>query len=180
MAETLAATARKVQLVPEKPRHGDELFAELFGALYAESVRLAALFGADDPEDIAQEAFARLHARMGRLSEADAPAYLRAIVCNLSRSRGRRLSVARRPHPLVPAAPPEPDPGDVVAARGDLDRIRTAIQDLPQRQREAVVLHFWQGLSHAETAAAMGVSIGSVKVHLSRAVATIKAKVGRS
>lgn len=126
MAETLAATARKVQLVPEKPRHGDELFAELFGALYAESVRLAALFGADDPEDIAQEAFARLHARLGRLSEADAPAYLRAIVCNLSRSRGRRLSVARRPHPLVPAAPPEPDPGDVVAARGDRDRIRTA------------------------------------------------------
>ena len=40
---------------------------ELFAAHYQPMVRLAGLLGADDPEDIAQEAFARLHARRGRL-----------------------------------------------------------------------------------------------------------------
>ena len=59
-------------------------------------VRLAGLLGADDPEDIAQEAFARLIRKHGSLRDPDAAvAYVRAIVCNLTRNRHRHLRVVR-------------------------------------------------------------------------------------
>jgi DNA-directed RNA polymerase specialized sigma24 family protein len=59
-------------------------------------VRLADLLGADDPEDIAQEAFARLLKRHDTLRDPDAAlAYVRAIVCNLTRNRHRHLRVVR-------------------------------------------------------------------------------------
>ena len=63
---------------------------ELFRTRYLEMVRLAGLLGADDPEDIAQEAFTRLMRR--RLPEPQAAlGYLRAIVVNLTRNRHRHL-----------------------------------------------------------------------------------------
>jgi DNA-directed RNA polymerase specialized sigma24 family protein len=57
----------------------------LFRARYLEVVRLAGLLGADDPEDIAQEAFTRLMNREPSLGDAAAAlAYLRTIVVNLT------------------------------------------------------------------------------------------------
>lgn len=68
----------------------------LFRARYPEMVRLADLLGADDPEDIAQEAFARLIRRHDTLRDPDAAlAYVRSIVCNLTRNRHRHLRVVR-------------------------------------------------------------------------------------
>lgn len=48
--------------------------------------------------------------------------------------------------------------------------IESALQNLSFKQQQALVLRLWQGLSVKETATAMGVSEGSVKTHLSRAV----------
>ena len=83
--------------------------AGLFAARYPELVRLAGLLGADDPEDIAQEAFARLLRGYGSLRDADAAlAYVRATVCNLTRNRHRHLRVARlrRPRSACPTWSP--------------------------------------------------------------------------
>ena len=81
------------------PTAGDDMatgVSGLFRTRYPEMVRLADLLGADDPEDIAQEAFARLIRKYDSLRDPDAAlAYVRASVCNLTRNRHRHLRVVR-------------------------------------------------------------------------------------
>ena len=56
-----------------------------------------------------------------------------------------------------------------------IEAIEQALSRLPQRQREAFVMRYWEELDIAETAAAMGCSEGSVKTHCSRAVKSLAA-----
>lgn len=60
---------------------------------------------------------------------------------------------------------------DTLADSDDLqDAMKAALENLSFKQQQALILRLWQGLSVKETAAAMGISEGSVKTHLSRAV----------
>lgn len=145
-------------------------FAELFAAHYQPLVRLAGLLGADDPEDIAQEAFSRLHVRRLR-DDGAAVAYLRTIVCNLTRNRLRHLRLVRLRRP----DPPEPQHSSehAVIVAEEHRELLAALDRLPRRQREALVLRYWLDLSEREIADVMGVSAGSVKTHASRALAAL-------
>lgn len=145
----------------------------LFRARYPEMVRLADLLGADDPEDIAQEAFARLIRKYGSLRDpAAALAYVRASVCNLTRNRHRHLRVVRL---RTPAARPEDSSEQAVILREDHREVLAALAGLPPRRREAIVLRYWLDLSEREIAAAMGVSPGTVKSNVSRGLAALAA-----
>jgi RNA polymerase sigma-70 factor (sigma-E family) len=150
--------------VDDAPAEG---YAELFAGQFPAMTRLAALLGADDPEDVAQEAFVRLHHRAGTLRDPHASAaYLRTTVVNLSRSRLRHLRVVRRHEP---APPGEADSAEVLAVRRESAReLVAALARLTPRHREALVLRYWMDLSEAEMADAMGVSRGTVKSHVSR------------
>ena len=59
-----------------------------------------------------------------------------------------------------------------------LREIELQIQELPNRQREAFLMRYWEELDVAETAAAMGCSEGSVKTHCSRAVHALSKALG--
>ena len=151
---------------PSAPESGAVPVSALFQARYPELVRLAALLGADDPEDIAQEAFARLIRKQQTLRDQDAAlAYVRSTTCNLVRNRRRHLRVARL---RTPAGRDEVSSEHAVMLREDHRELLAALAALPPRRREAIVLRYWLDLSEREMAATMGVSPGTVKSLLSR------------
>lgn len=150
----------------------DAAVAGLFAARYPELVRLAGLLGADDPEDIAQEAFARLLRNAGSLRDAGAAlGYVRATVCNLTRNRRRHLRVMRLRTPPAPAD--EESSEQAALLREEHRAVIDALGTLPPRRREAIVLRYWLGLTEAEIALAMGVSAGTVKSQVSRGLAAL-------
>ena len=151
-------------------------YQELFHGQFAAMTRLAAMLGADDPEDVAQEAFVRLHRRSRTLRDPHAAvAYLRSTVVNLTRSRLRHLSVVWR---LAPDPPPDvPSAEHDVVRRESHRHLLDALGQLSARHREALVLRYWLDLSEAEMAEAMSVSKGTVKSHVSRGLDALAAEL---
>ncbi|MFD0314582.1 RNA polymerase sigma factor [Streptomyces flavalbus] len=150
--------------------------ARLFELHYTSMLRLAVLLGADDPENVVAEAYYQIYRKWRRLRDIEAAeAYLRSTVCNLTRMRIRHLQVARR----HVENPPELTDETVASAestallRDDQRVLLDALQQLPARQREALVLRHWLGLKESEIAATMGISGGSVKTHTSRGLAAL-------
>ncbi len=158
----------------------DPWLTELYRSRYRDLVRLAALL-VDDvglAEEVVQDAFvatARQRERRGLDDVAAAPAYLRTAVLNGARSALRRRRTRRR-HLAAAPPPPTAPPADVdVGADADAARILAALGRLSPRQREVLVLRYWEDLSEAEIARTLGVSAGSVKTHAHRGLAALAA-----
>ena len=153
----------------------DDGWGEL-GELYREHaqslVRLAVLL-VDDvgvAEEIVQDAFVSVHGRGGGVRRP--AAYLRTTVVNLSRSRLRRRLVALRHQAVVDRHSLPADDG--VGLGDDQRAVIAAVQRLPRRQREVLVLRYWSELSEDEIAETLAISQGSVKTHAHRGLATLQ------
>ena len=158
---------------------GDAAYEELYRWQFRGLVQLATLLGADDPEDVVQEAFVRLHRNEARLRDVTgAAAYLRATVCNLSRSRVRHLILARR-HASRLLRPGDASVEQTAVLHEDHREVLAALDRLPRRPREVLVLRYWGELSEADIAATLGISAGSVKSYASRGLAAIETQLGR-
>ncbi len=147
----------------------------LFRAEYRSLVRLARLL-VDDPgqaEEVVQDAFVALHRNWAR---ADDPLrYVRTCVVNGARGRLRRRATARK-HLRSLEAPVDDAPDRVVLAESQ-QAVAAALETLPPRQRACIALRFYSGLTEAETAATLGISIGSIKTHVHRALATLAVRL---
>jgi len=144
----------------------DDCFASLFAAAYRVAFRL--LGDREEASDVAQEALARASLRWARLVAAGDPVpWVVRVAANLALDRWRRLRVASR----HAAALVEPTT-DSMAERVDLHR---ALSALPRRQRDVVVLRYVADLPEAEVASALGCSVGTVKTHASRGLASLRA-----
>jgi RNA polymerase sigma-70 factor (sigma-E family) len=143
-------------------RKADQSVELLFHAHYPRMVYTAfSLVGDWDlAEQLAQEAYLRLWRRWRWISDPQAaPMYLQRTIVNLSRETIRRKIIERRALRAKDAerpVQPGPDPAAVV-------ELRRAIASLPVSKRECVVLRFLLGMSEAETAELLGVSVGTVK-----------------
>jgi RNA polymerase sigma-70 factor (sigma-E family) len=170
-----------VQLSPVNDADGadaDSAVAALFQSHRLAMVRLAVLLVDDveTSEDVVQEAFAALHRRWPALADREAAvSYLRSCVLNGSRSvLRRRRTVRRNPYPEAGTLTVEAADGRVLLAEEHREVI-AALQRLPRRQREVIVLRYWSELSEAEIAATLGISLGAVKsnaFHGRHAIAT--------
>jgi RNA polymerase sigma-70 factor (sigma-E family) len=155
------------------PLDADSVLGRVFSTDGPALVGLARLL-LNDPsqaEDVVQEAFVRTYAGWWRVRNRHDPLpYVRRAVVNLARGGWR----ARRQHrqrldPLeaVPSA-------EATAVEHVRDaQLAAAVRVLPRRQRECVVLRYYADCSLAETAAALGISIGAVKQHVHRALASL-------
>ncbi len=151
----------------------DEEFREFMRGRWPAIVRLAYGLTGDlgHAEDIAQAAFARAYGAWGRVIRAGDPdAYLRRIVVNENRRRFRKQRVAED----LPGVLPDCSVPDAAAELDERAALLAALRQLPPRQRAVVVLRFWMDMSEADTAAALGCSVGTVKSQASRALVTLR------
>jgi RNA polymerase sigma-70 factor (sigma-E family) len=152
----------------------DALVIDLFRQEASSLVRLARLFVDDRnaAEDLVQEAFIRLARGGHRIRDREkAPAYLRSIVLNLARDHNRRGLMSLRHHvPQDDQAAVE----DEITLRDDQQLVIDALRALPHRQRDCLVLRYYDDLGIDDIASTLGISRNSVKTHLSRALRTLE------
>ncbi|TDD89993.1 sigma-70 family RNA polymerase sigma factor [Saccharopolyspora karakumensis] len=156
----------------------ESAMVRLFDGHHAQLLRLAVLLGAEqDAEDIVAEAFCELHRTWYRLRDPEAgPRYLRSVVVNLVRMRIRHIKVLRK-HIDFEASDVE-SAESAALLREDQRKVVDALQALPARQREALVLRYWLDLKEVEIAEAMRISQGAVKSHISRGMHALSRMMG--
>jgi RNA polymerase sigma-70 factor (sigma-E family) len=153
-----------------------EQFEEFMTSRWAGLVRLAFGLTGDRwlAEDLAQTALASAYASWWRVRRADDPdAYVRRILVNASKRRFRRR-VSEQPA----ATAPEAAVSDPTTSVDERSALLGALQELPPRQRAAVVLRYWEGLTDAQAGALLGCAAGTVRSQASRGLAKLRAGGG--
>lgn len=131
---------------------------------------------AADADDLCQETFLRAHRAYAALierPEAQPRPWLYRIAANVCIDHLRRKS-RRIVAPLVDGPRGGPGPDDIAIAREELARVRAAIEGLPARQRQALVLRRVYGLSYAATARMMGGSEEAARANVYQAIKRLK------
>ncbi len=175
-----SGSTEEEDLVERAGRGRDHAAFEALFRRYRDDAYGVALRLAGDPvdaEEIVVEAFAAAWSGLPRFDGRSAfRTWLHAILLN--RSRERRRAARRRRRRIVSVADPEAWERAVDAAfpgtRIDVER---AIATLPDRARETALLRHASGLSYAEIAEAMDVTIGTVKSQLARAYALMRERL---
>jgi len=139
--------------------------------------------------DIVQDAMIRFVRNYSDRPEKEwRPLFFR-IVTNRVRDWHRRRRVSSRimswfrpgdqdPVDNAPAAPTD-TPEALAIASESLLELERGVRDLSSRQQQAFILRCLEGMNVAATAEVMGCSTGSVKTHYSRALASLRSRLGR-
>ena len=129
-----------------------------------------------EAEDVAQESLLRLwrQASRWRRGEAKVDSWLHRVALNqcYDRLRRSRDSPAAQPPDSID---PSPRPDQALGRTEDGERLLDALQRLPDRQREAIILQYYQGLSNMEAARLMDVSVDALESLLARGRRALRA-----
>ncbi|MEJ8824989.1 RNA polymerase sigma factor [Variovorax humicola] len=159
------------RLARDEPRAAHELVARKLPRLLALAQRM--LGQRAEAEDVAQEAFLRVwnQAPKWRRGQARFDTWLHRVVLNLCYDRLRSTRAAHEQAvddvPDMPDASPTPE--QHVGNDQRSERVAAALARLPARQREALVLQYYQELPQADAAALMGISVDALESLLRRA-----------
>ena len=152
-------------------REFDDGFAEFVTRWSPALLRVAFLLTSDrgEAEDLLQTALLKTSRHWGRLNDREAAyAYVRRVLVTTHTSWRRR----RRVHEVLLDQFPDHSAGEPASI--DAGRALQALEQLPSRMRAVVVLRCYEGLTEAETADALGCSVGSVKSQASRGLARLR------
>ena len=123
-------------------------------------------------EELVQDTLVRLFPKWDRVEAAELPlAYVRRSLANAWVNQRRRA--ARREYAFADV-PERADEHDPVGQLVERDHLWAGLADLPARQRAAIVLRFYEDLDDADTAAALGCRVGTVRSLISRGLATLR------
>ena len=135
----------------------------------------------EDARDLASECFLRVYRHAGTYRpEGKFKSWLFRIAGNLARSELRRRSVLQwvgldsAPEPASPRAAPD----EQLADRERAELLRGAIEALPPRQRQAIVLRHDIGMAYREIAETMNTSVSAVETLLYRGMTALKRRLG--
>ena len=155
----------------------DVEFSEYMAARQPSLLRTAYLLTGDQhtAEDLVQTALAKLYLSWDRVQDRESvDGYVRRILVNEHNSLWRRPWKRRE---RTSADLPDQPAAHAPAAGHDPD-LWALVQTLPAKQRAALVLRYYEELSEAETAAVLGVSVGTVKSQTSRALTALRTRAG--
>jgi RNA polymerase sigma-70 factor (sigma-E family) len=119
-------------------------------------------------EDLLQSALAKSWFAWGRIDGSPEP-YVRRVLVTTYATWWRRKWIGERPSAVLPEVPVV-DPASVE----DRDVLWRALAVLPRRQRAVVVLRYYEDMSEADTAAALGIAKGTVKSQAAKALAALR------
>ena len=140
-------------------------FGRLARRYYASMVAIAYAILADHQlaEDAAQEAFARALTSLGKLRNPDKFAPWLAQICrNVAKDMVAAKARPINPSDLSPAT-------DCDGLDNNVEAVRWAIEKLPPRAREVIVLRYYNGLSYDEISSVLGISKPTINGRLTRA-----------
>lgn len=155
----------------------EEEFREFVAARSGALLRTAYLLAGDwaTAEDLLQTALTKTYLAWKRLGGIEAvEPYARRVLANTSISWWRRRWHGERPTEVLPERPGV----DEIEQQLDRDLLWRHLSALPTRQRAVLVLRFYEDLSEAQTAALLDISPGTVKSQTSRALATLRRRLG--
>jgi RNA polymerase sigma-70 factor (sigma-E family) len=146
----------------------EEAFEELYLRAYGVAFQL--LGRRSEAEDVAQETLARAFVRWRRIRS-----YAEAWVVRVAGNQA--IDAWRRRQRVDTTGEAERQSGTAPGPDGQRVDLHRALDALSRRQREVIVLRFLADLPEADVAKALGCSVGSVKQHASRGLATLRASM---
>ncbi|MEW9554571.1 SigE family RNA polymerase sigma factor [Nonomuraea sp. NPDC050783] len=133
-----------------------------------------------DAEDLLQNALTKTYQAWERIEDRGAlDGYVRRAMVNINISQWRRRRLEEYPsgdelpEVVVPSA--EQTPCEEVH-----ERLERALEELPERMRAAIVLRYYEDMTEPEIARTLGISVGTVKSTVSRAMGKLRAALGLS
>jgi RNA polymerase sigma-70 factor (sigma-E family) len=157
----------------------DADFAAYLAARQPSLLRTAYLLTGNrhDAEDLVQTAFAKLYLSWDKVrDQGSMDGYVRRILVNEHNSLWRR-AWKRREHTADDSVLHALDkPHHDVPDEGVGAALWEVVQTLPRKARAVVVLRYYEEMSEAETAAVLGISVGTVKSQTSRALTALRAR----
>ena len=172
-----------LQMHSGQQRALEQFYDATVGRAYALAVRM--LRSREDAEEVVCDAYAQAWANAGKFDpeRANAMGWL-LMICRsraLDRLRQRRSRLATGTaelQELDDIADPAPRPDELLTLLQDGSRVHKALAALPEDRRRLVGMAFLDGLSHQEIATATGLPLGTVKSHVKRALASLRAALG--